>query len=107
MNYGQIYIMLQAFGEANGVDVSYFEFDASPETESYIAWFEEASDVLGADNKVWFSAQHWRVELYTPRKLPDLETKLTECFDENSVYWQKDDQIHIEDEQMFLTIFHI
>ena len=99
--------MLDQMETACGTPYAYLEFDHALGTESYIAYYEDQPDQLGADDKVWFSGRHFTVELYTPVYDPEMEQTLTGIFDDHEVFWRRGPQAKIDTENMIQTVFYL
>lgn len=107
MDYEKINEALEEMKRQNDIEFAYYEFQGSPGTKSYIAYYESEKSSFGADNKVYHYDYNFVIELYTPGKLPDLEKSLIEIFDKKEIYWQQGPQGKIKNEDMYLTTFFV
>ena len=89
------------------VPYAYLEFDNAPGTDTFIAYYEDQPDQFGADDKVWFSAKHFTIELYTPGYDPGMECNLTDLLDEAEIFWRRGPQAKIDSENMIQTVFYL
>lgn len=107
MTYDQITSVLTEFQKSTGIPFAYYEFKKAPETESYLAYYEDEPDQFGADDQVYFTEKHFTIELYTPKKQPETEAILTGLFDASGYYWKQGPQAKIDSENMLQTVFYV
>ena len=72
----------------------------------YLVFFEESSDNLGADNRVYFQRKRIAVELMTKTKNPSAEAAVEAVLDANDIFWQKT-ETHLDDEDAFEVIYSL
>lgn len=73
----------------------------------YLVFFQNGSENLGADDKVYSKDNHYRIELYTEAKDGILEEKLENLLDDAEIYWEKSEDIRIEEENLTMIVYSI
>ena len=73
----------------------------------FIVYISEAPTISGADNIVYYQKNRFRVELYTTRKEGALEEMMEERFTDRGLYYEKDGDIKIETENLWLTTYYL
>lgn len=73
----------------------------------FIVYLSVAPENAGADNVVWYSAPGFRIELYTTKKEGALERRIEALLTENEIYWEKDGDIKIDSESLWMTLYYI
>lgn len=72
----------------------------------FIVYLVDGSDNFGADDIVYKAINKINVELYTKNKDTVSEGLIETMFTNNSIYWEKD-ELYLDDEQCFETIYYI
>ena len=85
-----------------GVPVAYLQF-RKPQKLPFIAYLEAETEIQGADNYNLYRRVTIRIELYSENKNPELERKIENLF--RSVEIEKDGDIFLKNENMFMTVF--
>lgn len=78
-----------------------------PPDPPYIVYLSDDTKNIGADNIVWHSIPQWRIELYTTKKEGALEEQIEALLNANEIYWEKDGDIKIDSESLWLTVYYI
>lgn len=73
----------------------------------FIVYLSAAPENAGADNVVWHSAPGFRIELYTTKKEGTIERQVEKLFDDHEIYWEKDGDIKIDSESLWMTVYYI
>lgn len=60
-------------------------FSKEPSHNTYLVVYEDGSTPFCADNIVYFKSPHYAVELYSPKKNPELERKIEQIFIQNQI----------------------
>lgn len=89
-----------------GVPVARNQF-TQPQAPPFIVYIADGADNTGADNQVWYSRPAFRIELYTTKKEGALESQIETLLAENEIYWEKDGDIKIDSESLWLTVYYI
>lgn len=97
---------LRALLEPLGVPLVRNQF-TTPPNPPYIVYLSDDPENLGADNIVWHSMPGWRIELYATKKEGALESQIETLLAENEIYWEKDGDIKIDSESLWLTVYYI
>lgn len=85
-----------------GCPVAYLQF-SKPQKLPFIAYFEEHTDIQGADNYNLYRRTTIRIEFYSEKKNPDFERKIENLF--RTVEIEKYRDVYLDDEKMFMTVF--
>ena len=94
---------LETLLESTGLPYAYHHFKQPPALP-YLIYLETSPDNFSADNRVYHSAKHWRIELYTAKKDPSAEQLVETALSE--VYWEKS-ETYIESEGLFQVLYEI
>lgn len=73
----------------------------------YIVVWSEAPTNAGADNVVVHTFDNYRLEVYTDNKDFALEEKIRTVLNDAEIYWEKSEDIWIEEYEMFLANYFI
>lgn len=84
------------------IPVAYIQFN-KPQKLPFIAYLEAGTEIHGADHYNLYRRVTIRIELYSEKKNPCLERKIESLF--RSVEIDKDGDIYLETENIFLTVF--
>lgn len=95
MTLEQLYRILQQMK----LPLAYNHFN-KPQLPPYLVYFTEDSSNFCADNKVYFKAPTWVIELYTDQKELILETRLEGLLEEADLYYEKYEAF-IDSEKMY------
>jgi len=106
MTTAEVKTMLEAItGFANKV-----VYWAWPEKEApalpFICFFTPNANTFGADNKVYYQSNVFRVELYTLKKSESTETIVESALANNGIFYRKATE-YIESEKCFMTVYEI
>lgn len=82
------------------------EFKVAP-VPPYMIYISNGAENTAADNIVWHSQETYRIELYTTKKEGALERNIEALFDSNEIYWEKDGDIKVESESLWMTVYYI
>ena len=88
------------------VPVARNEFD-EPQEPPFIVYISESPDLFGAENSFYYKSNRFRVELYTNKKEGTLEEMLEDLFTANELYYEKDGDIKVSSENLWLTAFYV
>lgn len=78
-----------------------------PQVPPYIVYISASPDNTGADDIVYFSQDAYLVEMYTDKKDVELENRIENLFNTNEIFWEKDGDIYIPDEDLYMTRYYI
>ena len=84
------------------IPVAYFIFD-KPQKLPFCIYYENGTEISGADGKNLVRRTWYMIELYTEKKLPQLERKIENLFSDVEI--EKTEDIYIESERMFKISF--
>ncbi len=85
-----------------GIPVAYLRFKA-PQTPPYAVYFESDTEIRGADAYNLYRDVEITVELYSPKKNPQLERRLENLF--RDVEIDKAGDTVLEGENLIMTVF--
>lgn len=88
------------------VPVARNEFD-EPQAPPFIVYISEAPAITGADNIVYDLRHRYRVELYTKKKEGALEEQIEALFTSRGLYYEKDGDIKVSSENLWLTAYYL
>ena len=88
------------------VPVARNEFEEAVEPP-FIVFVSESPDIMGADNIVWHMFNNYRIELYTSKKEGALEEMLEERFRERRIFFEKEGDIKISSENLWMVVYYI
>lgn len=101
MPYEKIMEML----EEMGLPVAYHHFEESEAPDPpFIVYLSPGSDNFSADGKVYFKIKELDIELYTDKKMPELEERLENILDAHSLFYEKT-ETYIESEKMYEVLY--
>ncbi|NMF06256.1 hypothetical protein ACUH7Y_07090 [Clostridium beijerinckii] len=106
MTLSDIYTILKA----TGYPVAYSHFIATPNnplpTPPYITYLSAYSSNMFADDIVYMDIDNLQIELYTAKKDPVAEKKITDLLKTNGIAYQSTED-WIESEQLFQKIYEV
>lgn len=85
-----------------GIPVAYLQFK-TPQTPPYAVYYESDTDILGADGYNLYRDVEITVELYSPKKNPQLERRLENLF--RDVEIDKAGDTVLDGENLIMTVF--
>lgn len=101
MPYEKIMEML----EEMGLPVAYHHFEEGEAPDPpFIVYLSPGSDNFSADGKVYFKIKELDIELYTDKKMPELEERLENILDAHSLFYEKT-ETYIESEKMYEVLY--
>lgn len=101
MPYEKIMEML----EETGLPVAYHHFEEGEAPDPpFIVYLSPGSDNFSADGKVYFKIKELDIELYTDKKMPELEERLENILDAHSFFYEKT-ETYIESEKMYEVLY--
>lgn len=76
--------------EGTGIPYAYdhFEEGESPEPP-FICWLMPGSDNFSADGTVYYGTEEVHIELYTDKKNPETERKVTSVLDAHGIFYDR------------------
>lgn len=87
-----------------------FAYDHFAEGESpdppFVVFLFPSSDNFSADNKVYQKINNLRIELYTERKQPNIETQVETVLDTHEIFYDKT-EVWIAEERLFEVIYEM
>ena len=89
-----------------GVPVAYMLF-REPKPLPFIIYRGAGTFNLEADNVVFYSRKKYAIELYYECKNAELEEALETLLTENGFRWTKEEDVYIESERMYMTVYNI
>lgn len=90
---------------STNLPVAYDHWDEPPQFP-YLVYLMEVTDNFGADNKVYYEGNSFRVEIYTDIKDLAVEKLVEDTFDNNDIFWERS-ETYIESEKMFQITYSI
>lgn len=72
-----------------GVPFTFHHWEKPPQMP-YGVYFDDRSRNFAADGAVYFSANHFNIELYVRQRDPELEGRLEDILTGAGLYWEKD-----------------
>lgn len=85
-----------------GIPVAYLQFK-TPQAPPYAVYYESDTDILGADGYNLYRDVEITVELYSPKKNPQLERRLENLFREVEI--DKAGDTALDGENLIMTVF--
>lgn len=89
-----------------GIPTAYQAFK-SEQTLPYILFMQTGSDNISADNIVYFKENRYVIELYSEDKNFEFEETLEDLLTEYEIYWEKSEDIRLEDEKITQVNYYI
>lgn len=89
-----------------GIPVIRNEF-TEPQAPPFLVYISDAPENTAADNIVWHSAPSFRLELYTTKKEGTLERLIEKILTDHEIYWEKDGDIKVDSESLWMTVYYI
>lgn len=91
--------------EQLGYPYTYREYGPGevPQTP-YLVWYISGRENFAADGKVYFSSDNVCLELYTGKKMPEVEQRIEEMLNEKGIYWEKE-EFYIESEKYIEQLY--
>ena len=94
--------------EQTGLSVAYHHFSKKDGIQPpFILYVENNTDNFMADDKTYTKFQNYSVWLVTKKKDKNLEERLEEVFDNNSLPYNKTSEDYIEDENIYQVNYEI
>ncbi len=88
-----------------GIPYAYNHFAEGESPDNpFICYFFKRSNNFSADNKSYHKTSEVHIELYTDKKDLDLEERLENVLDKNSIFYEKD-ETYIESEKMYEVLY--
>lgn len=92
--------------EVTGLPVAYHHFDKPPSIP-FIAYYEEAKYRYEADNINYYTEPKYRIELYHVDKTEEIKDKIQSYLDSLGLVWVDDEEIYIDQEELFMKAYTI
>lgn len=73
----------------------------------YVVYYQSNEENLNADNQAHYTVKSVTVELITTQKQVDLEEKLKELFNQNKLFFEFVDEMELETEGLYQTIYDV
>lgn len=73
----------------------------------YLIFMQTGSNNVSADNVVYYKNNSYVIELYSEDKAFKLEEKIEELLTEHEIYWEKSEDIRLEDEEITQVNYYI
>ena len=90
------------------IPIAYDHFDSDKDIKPpFVAYREKIPDVFKADNKNYASFLKCEIELVTDKKDVVLERKISDLLDNNSISYEKNDEIWDENEKIYHIFYEI
>lgn len=101
MPYEKIMEML----EEMGLPVAYHHFEeGEAPNPPFIVYLSPGSDNFSADGKVYFKMKELDIELYTDKKMPELEERLENILDAHSLFYERT-ETYIKSEKLYEVLY--
>ena len=85
-----------------------FAYDHFAEGESpdppFLCFLYPENVPIGADDTVYYQLHHLDIELYTDRKMPDIEAQIEAVFDRHGLYYDKS-EVWIPEEKLYEVLY--
>lgn len=88
-----------------GIPFAFHHWERPP-AMPYGIYFDDYTDNFEADDRAYAVIRHFRIELYSRQRDPDLEARVEGIFDEADLYWDKD-PTYIDSERFFQVTYEI
>ena len=96
---------LVAIMEEIGLPFAYHHFaEGESPDPPFICFLTSGSDNFAADGRDYFKIDQIKIELYTDRKDPDLESSVETVLDGHGVFYQKS-EVWIESERLYEVLY--
>lgn len=89
-----------------GLPVAYDHFKEKTPLP-FISFIQAGTVNINADNKAYYTANKYNIELYTSEKDEKTEDKIQEILNNNEIPWRKSEDIRIETENITEIIYYI
>ena len=90
------------------IPVAYDHFEDNKNLEPpFMAYREQSSDTFNADNKNYFLTKHFEIELVTSKKDVELEERIEELLNNNTIPYDKSDEVWDEQEKIYHIFYEI
>ena len=100
-------VALKTLLETSTLPVAYNEWKGKPPSLPYLVYLLVGTSDFMADNKIYFQAHEYQVELYTSKKDPTTEALVEKVFSDNDIIPEKLGGDYLNSEQMYLTVYRI
>ena len=103
MTYEQIAEMM----EEMGLPFAYHHFaeDESP-APPFLLFLSPGENTFSADNLAYFSCKQLDIELYTDKKLPELEEQVEAVLSQHEIYYTKTETF-IDSEELYEVLYEM
>ena len=103
MTYEQIAEMM----EEMGLPFAYHHFaeDESP-APPFLLFLSPRENTFSADNLAYFSCKQLDIELYTDKKLPELEEQVETVLAQHEIYYTKT-ELFIDSEELYEVLYEM
>lgn len=99
-------IPIDAILEEVGIPVTYGLFREKTELP-YIVWIGGGQEHFSADNTYYFREDNYQIELYFRLKNPEIEAAVEQLLLDNGLYYEKSEDVYIDEEDVFVTYYNI
>ena len=80
---------------------------ATSQKPPFLAWNDDTTDNVKADNKVWYKVTNYDVNLYTRQDTNAEEERLEKWLDEHGICWERVSRTWDDKEKMYWSVYDI
>lgn len=98
--------LIESFCTDHEIPCAYIEFDEDEYlTDKYLAWWDDETTNVLADNEVYASIQNYKAALHIGVVDKELEYAFEDYLNEHGYIWSKQPPVYVESEQMYEIVF--
>lgn len=92
--------------QSTGLPCAYAHFKTKP-IPPYIVYIGDGQDHFEADNQIYYSQNSYQIEYYYKEKNEENEAIIEQALTDNSLIYEKSEDIYIESEDVFLIYYYV
>ena len=103
MTYEEIHEMMQE----TGLPFAYHHFaEGESPQPPFLLFLSPGEHAFGADNTMYYSFKQLDIELYTDKKLPELEEQVEAVLAQHEIYYTKT-ELFIDSEELYEVLYEM